>query len=236
MTILTTCYRKSASFAHRLSLSGILLVSLLGHSSSLAATQMTESASIAESNSVLVSNIFRQIGDAIRGAGAVIETINTVDSFLQQMGGGNQAPQAAPPSASSSPSSAPVVSPPIPSTTAQASDDLQIIHHDNRPSRCHTQGNNPLQCEAFRMTMMPSEGALVFSYYFDNQPFSFITTTASEFEMGHGLSYRVVGVMYNGETAEKEGTCGVTRIGGQYRAAICSTRDGSIEFTYTNLD
>jgi hypothetical protein len=73
------------------------------------------------------------------------------------------------------------------------------------------------------------------AYYFDNQLFSFVTTTASELEMGNGLSYRVVGVMYNGETAEKEGSCGVTRIGGQYRAAICSTRDG-LEFTYTNLD
>ncbi|MFH7243214.1 MAG: hypothetical protein ACHWZW_10225 [Spirulina sp.] len=236
MLFLTTRYRKSASFAHRLSLSGILLVSLLGHSPSVAAAQRTESASVTESDSVLVANIFRQIGDAIRDAGAVIETINTVDSFLQQIGGGNQAPQAAPPAPAPSASSMPVTSPPVPSATAQASDDLQIIHHDNRPTRCHTQGSNPLQCEAFRMTMMPSEGALVFSYYFDNQPFSFVTTTASEFEMGHGLSYRVVGVMYNGETAEKEGTCGVTRIGGQYRAAICSTRDGSIEFTYTNLD
>jgi hypothetical protein len=193
---------------------------------------------INESDSVVVANIFRQIGDAIRDAGTIIETINSVDSFLQQIGGGNPAPQpqAAPSSASPSTSPAPVASPPAASTTAQASDDLQIIHHDDRPTNCYTQGNNPLQCEAFRMTMMPSEGALVFSYYFDNQPFSFVTTTDSEFQMGSGLSYRVVGLMYNGETVEKEGSCGVTRIGDQYRAAICSTRDGSIEFTYTNLD
>lgn len=225
-------YLIRANLTRKLGLPSLILASLLSTSPSLAATQVRQATIPSESSPVLMANIFRRIRETVRD---VTDTINTIDSSFPRGNGGDRGntsppqPQSAPPSANSAPS-APPASRPAP---AQASSDIQIVHRDNAPGRCQAQGNTLLRCEAFQIARVHSEGALIFSYYFNGSPFSFVTDAASEFRLDHASSYRVVGLMYGGETREIRGSCGVTLIGGQYRGAVCQAENG-IEFTYLN--
>ncbi|MFQ3628634.1 MAG: hypothetical protein SNJ81_13775 [Cyanobacteriota bacterium] len=183
-----------------------------------------------------MANIFRRIRETVRD---VTDTINTIDSSFPRGNGGdrsNPSPQAqpAPQPQSAPPSARPAPAPPA-SRPAQASGNIQVLHRDNNPTRCHT--HTQLTCESFQIATMPSEGVLVFSYYFNGSPFSFVADAGSEFQVdgGTGISYRVVGLIYGGETSQKRGTCAVMRIGGRYRAALCQA-EGGIEFTYTNVN
>ncbi|QKD83372.1 hypothetical protein HPC62_15260 [Thermoleptolyngbya sichuanensis A183] len=228
-------YLIRASHTRKLQLPSLILASLLSASPSLAATQVRGVTIPGESSPVLTANIFRRIRETVRD---VTDTINTIDSSFPRSNRGDRSnpspqaqpapqPQSAPPSANSAPSAPPASRP------APASSDIQVVHRDNAPSRCQAQGNTLLRCEAFQIARVHSEGALVFSYYFNGSPFSFVTDAASEFRLDHASSYRVVGLMYGGETREIRGSCGVTLIGGQYRGAICQAENG-IEFTYLN--
>ncbi|MBF2086063.1 hypothetical protein [Thermoleptolyngbya sp. C42_A2020_037] len=223
-------YLIRANLTRKLGLPSLILASLLSTSPSLAATQVRGATVPNESSPVLMANIFRRIRETVRD---VTDTINTIDSSFPRGNRGDREntsppqPQPAPPSANSAPSAPPASRP------APASSDIQVVHRDNAPSRCQAQGNTLLRCEAFQIARVHSEGALVFSYYFNGSPFSFVTDAASEFRLDHASSYRVVGLMYGGETREIRGSCGVTLIGGQYRGAVCQAENG-IEFTYLN--
>jgi hypothetical protein len=221
-------YLIQSNLIQKLGLPSLVLASLLGTSPVFAATQISSPTAPHESSPVLMANLFRRIRETVRD---VTDTINTIDSSFPRGNGSNRdnqspQPQPAPPSARPAPAESPASRP------AEA---LQILHRDDSPTRCQT--HTQLTCEAFRISTIPSEGVLVFSYYFNGDPFSFIADAGSEFQVGGGtgISYRVVGVMYGGETAQKRGNCAVTRIGGQYRAALCQA-EGGIEFTYTNLN
>jgi hypothetical protein len=113
MTYSTLPSLKQTGLVSALSLSGLALVSLLGTSPSLAAAHPPDLSEVSAAEPVLVANLFRQIGDAIRSVGEIADTVNTVDSLLQQITGSGAAqsepttaPQSATPGTSPAPATA----------------------------------------------------------------------------------------------------------------------------------
>ncbi|TVP65879.1 MAG: WD40 repeat domain-containing protein [Leptolyngbya sp. LCM1.Bin17] len=106
-------FHTNASMVRTLGLSGLALASLLGTSPSFAAAPAPDLNDVSASEPVLVANLFRQIGDAIRSVGEIADTVNTVDSLLQQITGSGAAqsepptaPQSATPGTSPAPATA----------------------------------------------------------------------------------------------------------------------------------
>jgi hypothetical protein len=214
-----------------LSLPILALTSLLSSTPSLATTQFPQSPTPSESNPALMANIFRSIGDAVSGVGEVIETVNTVDSILQQMTGGDQAPQPqAAPNASPSPATPPASRP---STTAQTSSNARVIHRNDRPTRCQLQsGGQTTQCEAFQITQ--GDSVLIFSYYFNGVPISLLALAEPVQQTDSVSGYVVGGLMIGTERSEMLGSCVVARLGNQqYQQTLCTTESG-LEFRYIN--
>lgn len=227
MPFLTTRHRKIASFTHPLKLSGIMLVSLLGHSPSLAATPAT--APVTESDSVVVANLFRQIGDAIRSVGEIVETVNTVDSLLQQItGDDNGSPQSEPPTAPQVASPAPATAQPSRSAPSQEAIVAEVLHRDDAPYSCGTAGGR--DCESFQITrrVLPSgEAALIYSFYFNGTPTSFISRDEPDGERDSVKRYTAL--LFNDDSSPRaEAHCEVGSMGSNpYGLVGCFIRNGA---------
>ncbi|MGB3310489.1 MAG: hypothetical protein WBG32_06480 [Nodosilinea sp.] len=228
MTYPTLPSLKQPGLVSALSLSGLAIVSLLGTAPSLAAAPAGPS----ESDPVLVANIFRQIGDAIRTVGEVVETVDTVDSLLQQMTGGSSSAPA--PQTSTAPGSATPAASPTPATAqparpavAQASTDAQVLHRDTSPSMCETADGT---CESFQLTRrdLPSgDAALIFSYFFNGTPVSFIAHAEPSGQQGSVKGYNAL--LYNNDDSSPSVTafCEVGSMGSNpYGLVGCSIRNG----------
>lgn len=217
------------------SLSMLALASLLGSLPSVAATQSPSPTVSYEADPVLVANIFRQIGDAVRDA---IDTVDTVDSIFDQITGGrNEAPQPEPPSApqSATPSPAPATAQSPRPATSQSASNAQVIHRDDSPRQCQIEGGSNRQssnCEAFQITQ--GDGVLFFSYYFNGAPISFLAIDEPVQQTDSATGYLVGGLMFGTEYVEMVGSCAVGRVGNQqYQMAVCTTED-DLKFTYLN--
>jgi len=190
---------------------------------------------------VLFANIFRQIGDAVRGA---TETVDSVDSLIEQITGGRSEspqPQSAPQSATPSASPVPAtVQSPRPATS-QSFSDTKTIHRDDSPSQCKIQRGSDSQsinCDAFQIVQ--ADNLLIFSFYFDGAPVSFVadgeplsqTGSAERFISAKG--YMVIGRVIDSEYTDMIGSCVIGRMGNQlYQSALCTT-EGGPSFNYTN--
>jgi hypothetical protein len=178
-----------------------------------------------------VANIF----NIIREASQILETINTVDSLIDQLTGGrNQTPQQPEPAASPTPA-APVATPPAPrAATSQSPSTAQVLHRNDSPGHCQmgdarsSDGN----CEAFQMTQ--SGGVLVFSYYFKGVPISFIASAEPLQQTESAAGYAVGKLMVDDTSTDMLGSCVVGRVGNQYQQVLCRT-EGGLEFMYRNL-
>lgn len=221
-----------------LGLAGLALASLLGTSPSLAAAPTPNRANPSASEPVRVANLFRRIGDAIRDVGEIVETANTVDSLLQQMTGGSSgasqsqpptAPQATTPDTSPAPAAAQPSRPP----TAQASSNTQVLHRDDNPSFCQTADGD---CEGFELArrVLPSgDAALIFSYYFNGTPTSFISRDEPDGQQNSVTGYTAL-LFDNDSSSRMEAFCEVGSMGSNpYGLVGCSIRNGP-RFVYLN--
>lgn len=214
-------------------LSGLALATLLGQSPSLAATQATAPATESESDSVVVANLFRQIGDAIRSVGEIVETVNTVDSLLQQItDDGNGAPQTQPPTAPHATTPAAISDPataqPSRSAPSQEAIITQVLHRDDAPYSCGTAGGR--DCESFQITrrVLPSgDAALIYSFYFNGTPTSFLSRDEPDGERDSVKRYTAL--LFNDDSSPRaEAHCEVSSMGSNpYGLVGCFIRNGA---------
>lgn len=230
---------QQTGFVSALGLSGLALVSLLGTSPSQAVAQAPDRNDISTSEPVLVANFFRQIGDAIRSVGEIVETVNTVESLLEQITGSSGASQSetptAPQSATSDTSPAPATAQPPRPDTSQASINAQVLHRDDAPHSCTTSGER--RCEAFQITrrVLPSgDAALIYSFYFNGTPTSFISRDEPDGQRDSVKRYTAL-LLNDDSSSRVEAHCEVGSMGSNpYGLVGCFIRNGSGFIYLTN--
>lgn len=216
-------YLIRANLTRKLGLPSLILASLLSASPSLAATQVRGATVPNESSPVLMANIFRRIRETVRD---VTDTINTIDSSFPRGNRGDREntsppqPQPAPPSANSAPS-APPASRPAPSPS-----NIQVLHRDNSPRLCRTADGH---CDAFdliRRVLPSGDAALIFSYYFNGTPVSFVSQDEPSSQRDSMKGYTAV-LFDDNPSATVEAFCEVGSMGSNpYGLVGCSIRNG----------
>jgi len=238
MSFLRTCSQRNG-VSLLLGLPTLALASLLNTAPSLAAQSSSQTV-VAESDSVMVDNIFRQIGEAVRG---ITETVNTVDSLLQQVTGSGNGNNPAPQPQSTPPSAAPSASPnsaAMPTdagrTASSTPSSSQILHRDTSPTRCNMVGDessgSDLNCEQFQLGQV--DNLLVFSYYFRGTPISFLALAEPMQQTETATGYLIGKMMIDDAGLEVVGSCVIGRIGNIQYGAIQCTTEGGMEFLYLN--
>ncbi|MDG2618127.1 hypothetical protein P7L53_17945 [Thermoleptolyngbya sichuanensis XZ-Cy5] len=228
-------YLIRASLTRKLQLPSLILASLLSASPSLAATQVRGATIAGESSPVLMANIFRRIRETVQD---VTDTINTIDSSFPRSNRGDRSnpspqaqpapqPQSAPPSARPAPAASPASRP------AQATNDVQILHRDNSPRLCRTSDGN---CDAFdliRRVLPSGDAVLIFSYYFNGTPVSFIARDEPDGQRDSVKGYTAQ-LFDDNPSSEVWAFCEVGSMGSNpYGLVGCSIRNGP-RFVYLN--
>jgi len=219
-------YLIQSNLIQKLGLPSLVLASLLGTSPVFAATQISSPAAPHESSPVLMANLFRRIRETVRD---VTDTINTIDSSFPRGNGSNRnnqspQPQPAPPSARPAPAESPA------SRSVQA---IQILHRDDAPRLCRTAGER--NCEAFQITrrVLPSgDVALIFSFFFDGTPVSFVARDEPSSQQGGANGYTSM-LFDNDPSRRVSAFCEVGPIGSNpYAMVVCSIRNDGPRYAY----
>jgi len=221
-------YLIQSNLIQKLGLPSLVLASLLGTSPVFATTQISSPAAPHESSPVLMANLFRRIRETVRD---VTDTINTIDSSFPRGNGSNRnnqspQPQPAPPSARPAPAESPASRP------AEA---LQILHRDDAPRLCRT--GEERNCEAFQLTrrVLPSgDAALIYSFYFNGTPVSFVSRDEPDGQRDSLKSYTAVLFNNDDSSPRVAASCHVGSMGSNpYGLVGCSIRNGP-RFVYLN--
>lgn len=205
----------------------LTLVSLLGVNTNPNLSDAPIPTAIDQAEPTAVANIFN---DIFREAEEVLDTLDRGENLLDRLTGGSRrsAPQPSqevnPPNSRTAPVSSPSQS--TQNTTSQ------VLYRDENPTRCQVVGDdaNPSNCNAFQLSQVGD--VLVFTYYFESAPISFIAS-AEPFQQTELVTTYVTGQMrLANDPIEDLGSCVVGRLGSnQYQTIVCNAEIG-LEFRY----
>lgn len=217
--------RNSCALSPLLGFSLLALTTLLNTTSASAMSKVTSQENV-EYQSLTVASLF---GEFFRQAEETLETVTTVNSLINQFTGRQS--QSDQELTQPSTENTPVILPSAQTQIAQESD-LQILHRDESPSYCQMLGTeeDSNSCKAFQLSK--TGNILIFTYYFDAAPISFIAV-AEPIQRTESVTGYVTGQMrVANEPIEDVGSCAVAKsITDQYQMVICSAEMG-LEFSY----